>query len=83
MIRVLILVALLVFSAGACATDKPETAPAAPAPVAEPEPEPEPEPAPEPEPEPPVLPKTASPLPAVGMVGLLSRHHRRVPTLSL
>ena len=64
MTRVLILMALLAFLAGACATDTPEPAPAAPAPVAQPEPEPEPEP--------PVLPKTASPLPAVGLVGLIS-----------
>ena len=70
MIRAMILVGLLALFTGACATDTAEPEPAAPAPVAQPEPEPEPQP--EPEPEPVALPKTASPLPAIGAAGLLA-----------
>ena len=72
MIRAMILVGLLALFTGACATDTAEPEPAAPAPVAQPEPEPEPQPEPEPEPEPVALPKTASPLPAIGAAGLLA-----------
>ena len=56
---------------GPAPTPAPAPAPR-PAPTVEPRPTPAPAPAPAPTPEAPKLPKTASPLPAIGVAGLLS-----------
>ena len=75
MLRVLLLLGL-VFTLMACAsTSTPEAEPAPePAPVAAPEPTAEPEPVPvvdsQPIDSPPMLPKTASSMPAVGLTGV-------------